>query len=41
MKKMDTEIELGKVIEMDVKDLKLDMKNFRIDPKGVIDWRLP
>ncbi len=35
---MDSEIELGKVIEMDVKELKLDMENFRIDPKGVIDW---
>ncbi len=35
---MDSEIELGKVIEMEVKDLKLDKKNFRIDPKGVIDW---
>ena len=39
MKKMESEIELGKVIEMDVNDLKLDSKNFRIDPTGVIDWK--
>ncbi len=31
---MDGEMELNKVIEIGVNDLRLDMRNFRIDPAG-------
>lgn len=36
---MDTELEMGKVIEISVDDLKIDMDNFRIDRRASQDWK--
>lgn len=36
---MDTELELGRVIDVSVADLKIDMDNFRIDRSASKDWK--